>query len=106
VMTDKEAIAIDQDSLGKEGWRFRAEPSREIWVRELANGEWAVVLLNTGDTAADLSIDFKQMYFFGGKCQVRDIWDKKEAGTTDKPFTKHLNSHDVAFLRLKPIKDK
>src|SRR6187402_1505681 len=48
VMIDKEAIAINQDKLGKQGWRFRAEPSHEIWVRELDGGDWAVALLNTG----------------------------------------------------------
>ncbi len=104
VMTDKDALAIDQDSAGKEGWRFRAEPGREIWVRELANGDWAVALLNTGDKAAELSIDFGPMWFIGGKCSIRDLWDKKDAGTTEKHFTKRLESHDVALLRLKPIK--
>jgi alpha-galactosidase len=104
LMTDKEAIAIDQDALGKEGWRFRAEPSREIWLRELANGEWAVVLLNAGDAPADLTIPFSKMWVIAGKFQIHDIWDKKDVGTNEKDFTKHLDSHDVAFLRLKPIK--
>jgi alpha-galactosidase len=104
VMTDKEALAIDQDPAGKEGWRFRAEPGREIWVRELDNGDWAVALLNTGDKPAELSIDFGPMWFMGGKCQIRDIWDKKDAGTSEKPFTKRIDSHDVALLRLTPLK--
>jgi alpha-galactosidase len=104
VMTDREAIAIDQDPAGKEGWRFRAEPGREIWVRELANGDWAVALLNTGNQPADLSLDFGPMWFLGGKSRVRDIWDKKDAGTTAQPFTKRLAAHDVALLRLQPIK--
>ena len=104
VMTDKEALAIDQDPAGKEGWRFRAEPGREIWVRELGNGDWAVALLNTGDTPADLAIDFHHMWFLGGECAIRDLWDKKDAGTTAKPFAKRLDSHDVALLRLTPIK--
>ncbi|MFT3780701.1 MAG: glycoside hydrolase family 27 protein [Nibricoccus sp.] len=105
VMTDREALAIDQDSAGKEGWRFRSEPGKEIWVRELANGDWAIALLNTGDKAADLSLDFRHMWFIEGKRQIHDIWDKKDVGTNEKPFTKHLDSHDVAFLRLKPIKE-
>jgi len=104
IMTNKEAIAIDQDPLGKEGWRFRAEPSREIWLRELANGEWAVVLLNTGDAAADLSVPFSKMWVLAGKFQIHDIWENKDVGTNEKDFTKRLESHDVAFLHLKPIK--
>ena len=78
LLTHKEAIAINQDKLGQQGWRFRAEPGREVWVRELAGGEWAVVLLNSGNTATELEIDFSHGWWFvGGDCSVRDIWDKK-----------------------------
>jgi alpha-galactosidase len=104
VMTDKEVIAIDQDSLGKEGWRFRAEPGREIWVRQLAGGDWAIALLNTGAAPADLSIDFPSMGIFEGKFAIRDLWDKKDVGQNDKVFTKHLDPHDVALLRLTKLK--
>ncbi len=104
ILTDKEAIAIDQDPAGKQGWRYRAEPGREIWVRELAGGEWAIALLNTSAEPAELTVPFGHMWFLGGKCAVRDIWDKKDAGTTETEFRKHLAPHDVALLRLKPIK--
>lgn len=105
LMTDKEAIAINQDSAGKEGWRYRAETGREIWVRPLANGEWAVALLNSGPVAADLSIDFPAMWFFGGKMAVRDVWAKKDLpDTTEKKLTVRVESHDVALFRLKPAK--
>jgi alpha-galactosidase len=105
LMTDREALAIDQDVLGKEGWRFRAEPSHEIWVRELAGGEWAVALLNTGKATAELEIDFSHgWWFLGADCSVRDIWSKQDVGTTKQVFRKRLDSHDVALLRLKPVK--
>ncbi|HWA24711.1 MAG TPA: glycoside hydrolase family 27 protein [Lacunisphaera sp.] len=105
LLIDKEALAINQDKLGKEGWRFRAEPSREIWVRELSGGEWAVAMLNSGKTAAELEIDFSQGWWFvNGECSIRDIWEKKDVGTTKQVFKKHLESHDVAYLRLKPLK--
>jgi len=105
VLIDKEAIAVNQDPLGKQGWRFRAEPSHEIWVRELAGGDWAVALLNTGNAPAELEIDFSHGWWFtGGECSVRDIWDKRDAGTTATVFKKKLDSHDVAFLRLKRLK--
>jgi alpha-galactosidase len=104
IMTDKEALAIDQDPLGKEGWRIRAQSGHEIWVRELAGGDWAVALLNTGSMATDLSIDFPSMWLFAGKFRIRDIWDKKDAGMNDQVFTKHVASHDVALLRLTKVK--
>ena len=58
-----------------------------------------------GKTAAEVEVDFSHgWWFLGGDCSVRDIWDKKDVGTTKQVFKKRLDSHDVAFLRLKPLK--
>ena len=38
ILTNKEVIAIDQDPLGKQGYRFMHHPGKEIWVKELSNG--------------------------------------------------------------------
>jgi alpha-galactosidase len=105
VLTDRDVIAIDQDALGKQGWRFRAETGREIWLKQLSDGAWAVCLLNTGETAADLSIDFPHVWqFSAGKFSIRDLWAKKDVGTTEEIFAAHIESHDVALLRLTPLK--
>ena len=104
ILTDKDVIAIDQDSLGKEGWRFRAETGREIWVRELAGDEWAICVLNTGATAADLTTDWSAISILKGEYAVRDVWAKKDLGTTRTPRTDHVDSHDVMLFRLTPVK--
>ena len=105
ILTDRDVIGIDQDPLGREGWRYRAEPGREIWVRQLAGGAWAVALLNTGAAAADLALDLPSMWVFEGKFAVRDVWAKKDVGTNAQILTAHLASHDVALLRLTPVKN-
>lgn len=104
LMTNRDVIAIDQDALGKQGWRFRAETGSEIWLKQLSGGSWAVCLLNTGAEAADLTIPFPTLWVLGGKFTIRDIWAGKDAGTTERPFTARVESHDVALLRLTPIK--
>jgi alpha-galactosidase len=104
IMTDKEAIAIDQDSLGKEGWRFRAETGREIWVRELSGGNWAVCVLNTGAAAADLTTNWSAMSMLRGEYAVRDVWAKKDVGTTRTTRTDRVESHDVMLFRLSPVR--
>jgi alpha-galactosidase len=102
LLTDKDVIAIDQDALGKEGFRALAEPGKqiEIWVRELSGGEWAVCVLNTGVTAADLTVEWNRLWTIKGKREVRDVWAKKQVGDTSKPYVAHVESHDVALLRL------
>ena len=106
ILTDKEVIAIDQDALGKEGWRFLAETGREIWVRELSGGDWAICVLNSGTTAADLTTDFSALGILKGEYAVRDVWAKKDLGTTrSAPVrTDRVESHDVMLFRLTPVK--
>jgi alpha-galactosidase len=104
ILTNKDVIAIDQDSLGKEGWRFRAETGREIWVRELSGSAWAICVLNTGASAADLTTDWSAMSILKGEYTVRDVWAKKDLGTTRTARTDHVESHDVMLFRLTPVK--
>ncbi len=106
LLTDKDVIAIDQDKLGKQGYRALSEPAknREIWVKELADGEWAVCVLNTSTAAADVTVDWDQLWTIHGKHSVHDVWAKKDLGDNSQPLTVKLASHDVALLRLKPVK--
>ena len=46
LLTNKEVIAINQDSLGVQGFRFMNENDIEIWVKALANDEWAIAFVN------------------------------------------------------------
>jgi alpha-galactosidase len=107
ILTDKEVIAIDQDPVGKQGWRALADPSRniEVWIKELSNGEWAVCALNTASTAADIVIVWEYLEWqLKGHYTLRDLWAKTAAGDTKTNKTVRLDSHDVALYRLTPIK--
>jgi alpha-galactosidase len=106
LLTDREVIALDQDPLGKQGFRAQAEPGRgfEIWVKELSGGDWAVCLLNTSGAAADLTIEWSRLWTIQGRFTVRDLWAKQSVGNTDRPLTVRVASHDVALYRLTPAK--
>jgi alpha-galactosidase len=107
LMTDKEVLALDQDALGKQGFRVIAEPAKniEIWAKELSNKEYAVCALNTSSAEAELTIEWNRMgWFLKGEYDLRDLWAKKAAGTTAKPYTARVASHDVLLFRLTPKK--
>lgn len=46
ILTNKEVIAVDQDSLGKQGYRFMEHPGKQIWIKELSAGKWAACFFN------------------------------------------------------------
>jgi alpha-galactosidase len=106
LLTDREVIAIDQDALGRQGFRAQAEPARhfEIWTRELSDGAWAVAVLNTAATPADITVDWSRLWMLSGKpFAVRDVWAKTAAGDTRTARTVRIASHDVALFRLTPL---
>ena len=61
-------------------------------------------MLNTGTAAADLTIHWDRLWTVQGKFNVRDVWAKKAVGDNSKPYTAHVESHDVVVFRLTPAK--
>jgi alpha-galactosidase len=105
ILTNKEVIALDQDPLGKQGYRLKVEDGKETWVKELSNGQWAICILNDTANPTDVTVNWKDLPFLSGTYQVRDLWQKKDVGTTGKAFTASaVASHDVVLLRLSPAK--
>jgi len=111
ILTNKEVIALDQDPLGIEAFRFYAFDGIEIWVKPLANNELAVCFLNRSgrpqkvtydwkehlinDAVSNTSFDFNQITY-----KLRDLWEKKDIGTTAKPFSQVIPADDVVVLKL------
>ncbi|MBN1950682.1 MAG: hypothetical protein JW801_05735 [Bacteroidales bacterium] len=48
VLTNGEAIGNNEDPLGKQGYRFMDHVGKEIWVKELSDGGWAIYFINDG----------------------------------------------------------
>ncbi|MBO0867903.1 MAG: NPCBM/NEW2 domain-containing protein [Micromonosporaceae bacterium] len=55
ILTNRDVIAIDQDPLGAEATRLSHTANADVWVRSLANGDRAVMLLNRSDTPQTIS---------------------------------------------------
>ena len=50
VLTNREVIAINQDSLGVQGFKHSVKDSVETWYKPLKGGDWAVAFLNRNRT--------------------------------------------------------
>ncbi|MBN1974265.1 MAG: glycoside hydrolase family 27 protein [Sedimentisphaerales bacterium] len=103
VLTDKDVIALDQDPLGKQGYRLIDEEGREVWVKELSNGNWAVCMLNDSPADVVMTLAWSDIPVLAGKTyKVRDLWSKKDLGTTKDNYSGSVVTHDVALFRLTP----
>jgi alpha-galactosidase len=103
ILTNGEVIAIDQDPLGKQGYRFMEHPGKEIWVKELSDGAWAVCFHNTGETDLKLRIDWSHLSFLKGRYRIRDLWKKEARGVTASEVALVVAPHDVLLYKLTPV---
>jgi alpha-galactosidase len=79
ILTNKQVIAIDQDPLGAEASRLSHNGNADVWVKPLADGSQAVMLLNRGSTPLEISTTAQAAGLpSAGAYGVRDLW----AGTT------------------------
>lgn len=111
ILTNKEAIAIDQDALGIQALKFSTVDSVEVWFKPLQNGDWAMCFLNRSETSQKVEFDWlknavvdslskRQTDFEKINYKIRNVWTKKELGTTKKSLKAEVPSHDVLMLRL------
>ena len=128
-ITNREMIAVDQDPLGIQGLRLKKDGDLQYWFKPLSDGDWAFCILNTGDSAVTVPVDWTALEVndevsgratsFGSvNYTVKDIWN-----TSAKPFTTlvkgkgkqrgqmvpaaaqvTVGSHDVAAFRMSPVK--
>jgi alpha-galactosidase len=73
ILTNKDAIAIDQDSLGKQGDRAWAEGASEIWTKPLSDGKIAIGLFNRSDSPARIPLQTR-LLGLSSTATFQDVW--------------------------------
>lgn len=115
ILTNEEVIAVDQDSLGVQGFKYSSKDSLETWLKPLDNNEWAVCFLNRRAEPAVVEFDWEnenvvdEIFGYEAKFNeityaIRNLWTRKNIGKTKRAFKATVPSHDVIMLRLKPLK--
>jgi alpha-galactosidase len=103
ILTNAEAIAVDQDPLGIQGRRVRDNGATEVWMKPLADGSRAVILFNRGSETGPITVEWQEIGLAPAtKAVVRDLWKKADVETAAERFTAKVASHDVAFLKISP----
>jgi alpha-galactosidase len=103
ILTNKEAIAIDQDPLGQQGRRIRKDGDREVWVKQLADGSRAVVLLNRSAKSQEISVKWTELgYPEKLTATVHDMWSHKDVATGASNYAATVAPHGVSFVKIVP----
>jgi alpha-galactosidase len=104
ILTNKEALAVDQDAMGLQGKRVSKNGEVEVWAKQLHDGSRAVVLFNRGASDAEISANWEELgYPSRLPAVVRDLWNKKDLGTFTGKFDAKVASHGVVMVRIMPV---
>ena len=99
ILLNREVIAIDQDELGKQATP-RKQGTLETWVKPLADGSVAVVLVNLGPAEADVTVTAADLGLAKQVSSARDLWAHTDVAFKEGAYTQKVASHDVLMLRV------
>ena len=103
ILTNREVVAVDQDSLGTQGWLAQQpSPGLQTWVKPLADGSRAVALLNRTGADAELRADWTAIGLPAGRAQVRDLWAHADRGAFAGSYAVRVPSHAVVMVKVTP----
>lgn len=99
LLANPEVIAIDQDPAGRQAVQVVKDSTRQVWVKELADGSFAVGLFNISEVYQPVSFRLTELGL-KGTYSIRDCWRQKNSGSCRDQFTSNLPPHGVILLKL------
>ncbi len=116
ILMNKEMIAVDQDTLGVQGYHHSTIDGMQFWFKPLAGGDWAMTILNPTKQPVTYALNWQKFNFtdtqVSGKStafdkieyKVRNLWAHKMEGKTSKKNKTErkitVPAHDVISYRL------
>ena len=105
ILTNREVIAVDQDSLGRQGMLvWESPPELQVWSKPLTDGSRAVALLNRSGAPAKITASFARLGLHVDSATVRDLWAHADRGRFGREFATEVPSHAVVMVRVTPAR--
>jgi alpha-galactosidase len=105
ILLNPEVIAVDQDSLGKQGILvWEPVPELQVWAKPLRDGSRAVALLNRSSKPDTITAYFSRAGIHTDSARVRDLWSHSEVGSFKGKYSTVVRPHAAVMVRLTPIR--
>jgi alpha-galactosidase len=99
LFSNDEVLAVDQDALGKQGTRLKADGTSEVWTKPLADGTTAVALFNRGSEPATISATWLELKLDPLQ-PIRDLWRQTDLTPTQDALSATVNAHGAELYRI------
>lgn len=102
LLVNNEVIAISQDRLGRPARRYLNTDAESVWVRELANGDLAVALVNRSPVARTIAFNLDR-FGVNRRWKVRDCWSQTNEDVAIGSLVFDVPVHATKLVRLSPV---
>ena len=105
ILLQKVMIAINQDPLGKQGFKIYDEGNFEIWQKPLKDGNMAICLLNLENDIKEFELQWKDIKIknFKDEYEVFNVWEKRAEEDTPTNLMVTIPARDVVVYQLTKI---
>ncbi|KAI8419908.1 hypothetical protein MSG28_008530 [Choristoneura fumiferana] len=107
ILLNRDIIAVNQDSLGKQGLRVSMKAKQHVWTRELSGDSYAVAIVNhiEGGPPQFSSLTFSEMAVPARSYTVQDLYHEEEDWIlfANQNFTTRVNPTGVKFYQFVPL---
>ena len=100
LIKNREIIAINQDSLGSPARRIIRTDAHEVWFRPLADGDFAVGMVNLYPISRKFHFRFEDAGL-AGSFKVRDVWRQADEGVFKDAYCVDLPPHATKVIRIR-----
>lgn len=107
ILTNKELIAVDQDSLGIQCLRIKTNGAEDVLVKPLVNDEFALCFFNKASSESKMSHSIRDIVnrtfvttSVEDKYIVRDLWSGEEM-TVDDMVEADVQGHGVRIFKVR-----
>jgi ricin-type beta-trefoil lectin protein/alpha galactosidase A-like protein/alpha galactosidase C-like protein len=100
LMTNDEIIAVDR--AGIPATPVSQASDQQVWRSRNPDGSYTVAFFNLGGSSATVKSDFAADLGFTGTASIRDLWQRKDVGTTNGSLSRTVPSHGSFVFRVVP----
>lgn len=101
ILLNKDIIAIDQDELGKQGFRVFRKDGLEAWQKPLSGDRVAIAYLNRNSWDGTLSASWEDLELDPDlRYSVYDVWEHEEVNHKEGMLSASLKPHECQVFLL------
>ncbi len=104
ILLNKDIISIDQDTLGKQGFRVFRRDGIEVFKKPLSGDRVAIAFLNRNSESNNISLLYKDMELDSKiNYSIYDVWEHKKVEQPERIGSIRLKSHECKVFILIPL---